>query len=88
MKRYLSLRMRVFLIFFGVVILIVGIFFLMNRVFWGNIYIRENRNALLSTYAELKTMIADENTTEEDLQNDVYPGYHGKAGDVVYDYET
>ena len=71
MKRYLSLRMRVFLIFFGVVILIVGIFFLMNRVFWGNIYIRENRNALLSTYAELKTMIADENTTEEDLQNKV-----------------
>ncbi|MBR6416935.1 MAG: hypothetical protein IKS22_12670 [Bacteroidales bacterium] len=25
--------------------------------------------------------------SEEDLENDVYPGYDGKAGDVLYDYD-
>ncbi len=71
MKHYLSLRMRVFMIFFGVVILIIGIFFVANRFFWGNTYIRENRNALLKTYEELAAMVADSGTTEEMLQDKV-----------------
>ena len=25
--------------------------------------------------------------TQEDMENDMYPGYHGKVGDVLYDYE-
>lgn len=25
--------------------------------------------------------------TTDDFKNDIYPGYHGKVGDVIYDYE-
>lgn len=71
MKHYMSLRTRVFLIFFGVVILVIGTFFIMNRFFWSSTYVRENRKALLTTYHELKEMVADPDTTLEMLQDKV-----------------
>ncbi|MBR6323096.1 MAG: hypothetical protein IKR59_09515, partial [Lachnospiraceae bacterium] len=71
MKRHLTLRGRVFLIFFGIVMLVIGIFFVMNRFLWRSMYIKENQKALLQTYDELSAMVADAKTTEEDLQEKV-----------------
>ena len=56
---------------FGVVILVIGAFIVVNRFFWSNTYIRENRKALLQTYEALREMVADPDTTEEDLQEKV-----------------
>ena len=67
MKKHLSMREKILLIFSAVAALIVVSFLLINMAFWNRYYIRMNQQELMNTYHEIAALWKDENTTTEQL---------------------
>ncbi len=53
MKKGLSIRWRILLIFIGVMVAIILAFFLMSRLYWDAILVRRNRETIRKTYEAL-----------------------------------
>ena len=67
MKRSVSFRTKILLVFMVVVLAIIGIFYVMNRMFWNRYYMRSNEKIILETYTELKDMVARGDPYNDDL---------------------
>ena len=78
MKKHLSMRQKILLIFFAVVALIVVSFIVINVVFWNRYYIRRNQKELMDTYAALSALVKDENTTTRELADVIVSAKNGQ----------
>jgi len=66
-KKNLSLRARVLLVFLSVVLLVIALFYGMNHFFWERVYLRSNVKVLRTTFEELSERVGDAETTDRDL---------------------
>ena len=79
MKKSLSIRTKILLIFFGVTALIAAAFVLINIVFWRDYYMRMNQRVLRETYEELSELMMDENTTTKQLSDVIVTAKTGQS---------
>lgn len=69
MKKKISLKAKMILLFLGVTGVIVLLFFLSNGLFWNVIYMNENRSKVKSAYEELSKRVKEGETGVEDLKD-------------------
>lgn len=67
MKKGLSLRTRVLLVFLTVMLVVVVIFFVMNNVFWREYYIHKSEKDMTAACTELSAVVSDPKAGEEEL---------------------
>ena len=71
MKKGLSIRWRVLLIFIGVVVAIIVAFFLMSRLYWNSILVRRNRETVKKTYEVLLEFEKSEEKSAEAFERTI-----------------
>ncbi|MBR0086388.1 MAG: HAMP domain-containing protein [Lachnospiraceae bacterium] len=67
MKRAVSLRTKVVLIFIGIVVFVTVAFLLLNIFLGGRTAVLQNQRELKNVYVKLAEMVADEKTTTADM---------------------
>ncbi len=69
--RKASLRVKILTVFSLVVLLIILAFFVLNRVFWSEYYIRNSRKALKDAYRTISALVSDDSTTLFDFTREL-----------------
>ena len=67
MKKSLSLRTRILLVFLSVVLCIIAVFFGMNHFFWKRVYVKSNERDIMTAYEDLSQMVRSSRTREADF---------------------
>lgn len=68
MKKGISLRGRVSIVYTAVVLLIIGIFISMNLMFWNIYYMRVSHRTMLDTYTEISEIVEKGNKSDEEIK--------------------
>ena len=69
MKKDISIRWRILLIFVGVMVAIIVAFFVMSRFYWNTILVRRNRETVRKTYEALLEFEKNEEQSPEAFES-------------------
>ena len=79
MKKSLSLKWRLGLLFLLVAFTIIVLYFVMNLLYWNTVVMRNNRDSVKGAYTELKELLSEKEPTREEL-SEVIGGPRSASG--------